>query len=175
MSHESDDELAGELQRLAAARDPVPARVIQAGIDAFSWRDIDSELAELAFDSLLDTDESTLVRSSPRQRLVSFKTPGLTIDLEVTAAGAQREVMGQITPGQAATVHIRHRGGQLIVTADGLGRFMSAEVPAGPVSLRLAVAAGDPRPAVVTEWVSILRVRSRPGSGPPPGPGPQPR
>ena len=155
MSHESDDELADELRRLAAARDPVPAHVIQAGIDAFSWRDIDSELAELAFDSSLDTDEATLVRSSPGQRLVTFKTPGLTIDLEVTAAGPRREVMGQLTPAQAATVQIRHRDGQVTVTADELGRFMSSAVPAGPVSLRLTTEGGPPRPAVITDWVAI--------------------
>ena len=165
MSHESDDELADELRRLAAARDPGPAHVIQAGIDAFSWRDIDSELAELAFDSSVDTDEATLVRSSPGQRLVTFKTPGLTIDLEVTAAGPRREVMGQLTPAQAATVQIRHRDGQVTVTADELGRFMSSAVPAGPVSLRLTTQDGGPgfigrkdalrRPAVITDWVAI--------------------
>jgi hypothetical protein len=153
MSHDSDDELAQELRLLAAGEDPVPAHVLQAGIDAFTWRDVDSELAELVFDSLLDSDEATLVRSAPGQRLVSFKTPGLTIDLEVTVAGADRAVMGQLTPAQPATVQIRHSGGQVTVTADGLGRFMSAALPAGPVSLRLITAATGP--AVATDWVSI--------------------
>jgi hypothetical protein len=163
MSHDSDDELAQELALLAAGEDPVPAHVLQAGIDAFSWRDVDSELAELVFDSLLDSDEATLVRSAPGQRLVSFKIHGRTIDLEVTVAGAEREVMGQLTPAEAATVQIRHSAGQVTVTADGLGRFMAA-LPAGPVSLRISNAAGQRfigrkdalRPAaVVTDWVSI--------------------
>ena len=40
-----DDELEAELRRLAALRDPVPARLHQAAVDAFSWRDIDAEIA----------------------------------------------------------------------------------------------------------------------------------
>src|ERR1700722_7045820 len=82
-----DEELAEELRRLAAQADPVPPLLMQAPIDAFSWRDIDAELAELVFDSLFDTDEATLVRSSPDRRMVSFKTAELTIDIEVSGAG----------------------------------------------------------------------------------------
>ena len=58
-------------------------------------------------------------------------------------------------PAQAATVQIRHRDGQVTVTADELGRFMSSAVPAGPVSLRLTTEGGPPRPAVITDWVAI--------------------
>ena len=45
-------------------------------MDAFGWRNIDAELAELVFDSLLNTDEASLVRGSPGQRLVSFPSAG---------------------------------------------------------------------------------------------------
>jgi len=40
-----DDELEAELRRLAADREPVPAQLRQAAVDAFAWRDIDAEIA----------------------------------------------------------------------------------------------------------------------------------
>ena len=85
--HESDDELEAELRRLAADREPVPAELVQAALDAFGWRDIDAKLAELVYDSLVDADEASLVRGSPGHRLVSFAVGGMTIDVEVTSAG----------------------------------------------------------------------------------------
>ena len=57
-----DDELEAELRQLAANREPVPAQLHQAAVDAFSWRDIDAEIAELVYDSLLDADAASLVR-----------------------------------------------------------------------------------------------------------------
>ena len=120
MSDESeDDELEYELRQAAARLDPVPPELVQAAAEAFSWRNIDAELAELVFDSLLNTDQAALVRSSPGRRLVSFQTPELTIDVEVTATASGRDVMGQITPPQRAAVEIRHRAG--VVSTDAIG------------------------------------------------------
>jgi hypothetical protein len=150
-----DDELERELRQLAARLDPVPPEVVRAAEDAFSWRDIDTELAELAFDSLLDANQATLVRSSAGRRLISFKGPGLTIDVEVTNTGSGREVMGQIMPPQRATVEIRHQSGVVTAEADELGRFRSASLRPGPMSLRLRPEADGARPAVVTDWLSI--------------------
>ena len=151
------DELEEELRQLAARVDPVPPLLVQAGIDAFSWRDVDAELAELVFDSLLDEDAASLVRSSQDRRMVSFRTPGLTIDIEVSSAGTGRSVMGQIVPPQQATVEIRHREGTTTVAADELGRFQSGTLHAGPVRLRLrpGTGTGAGQPAVITDWVAI--------------------
>jgi len=150
-----DSELERELRRAAARLDPVPPEVVQAAVDASSWRDIDAELAELVFDSLLDADQATLVRGSPGPRLVSFKTPELTVDVEVTDTGSGRDVMGQITPPQRAMVEIRHGAGIVTTDADELGRFRSASLHRGPMSLRLSPADEGPRPAVVTDWLCI--------------------
>jgi hypothetical protein len=150
-----DDKLEHELRQLAARLDPVPPELVQAAADAFSWRNIDAELAELVFDSLQAADEAALVRGSPDRRMVSFSTPDLTIDVEVTITGSGREVMGQISPPQRATVEIRHRAGVVSADADERGCFRSAAVAAGPMSLRLSPAAGRPRAAVVTDWLSI--------------------
>jgi hypothetical protein len=153
--HEPDDELEAELRRLAADREPVPAELVQAALDAFGWRDIDAELAELVYDSLVDADEASLVRGSPGQRLVSFAVGGITIDLEVTGAGPGRSVMGQIVPPQCAMVDIRGPQDTVTVAADELGRFQSGPVPPGPASLRLRPPPGGDGPAIVTDWIAL--------------------
>jgi hypothetical protein len=152
--HEPDDELEAELRRLAAGREPVPAELVQAAVDAFGWRNIDAELAELVYDSLLDTDEASLVRGPPGQRLVSFAVGGITIDVEVSSAGPGRSVMGQIAPPQRATVDIRYRQETVTVETDDLGRFRSGPLPPGPASLRLRPPSGG-GPAIVTDWISL--------------------
>lgn len=155
MSDEQDDELESELRQLAARSDPVPLLVIQAAIDAFSWRDIDTELAELIFDSLLDQDPATLVRGTAERRMISFETPELTVDVEVSSAGPGRSVMGQIIPAQPARVDVRQRDGVATADADELGRFRSEGLHAGPMSLRLHPTANGAGPEVVTDWISI--------------------
>ena len=153
--HDPDDELEAELRRLAAAWDPVPAELRQAAVDAFSWRDIDAEIAELVYDSLLGFDEASLVRGPAGQRLVSFAVGGMTIDVEVTSTGTGRTVMGQIVPPQRATVDIRHPRDMVTVEADDLGRFRSGPLPPGPASLRLHPPPGAAGPDIVTEWIAL--------------------
>lgn len=153
--HQPDDELEDELRRLAADQDPVPASLVRAAVDAFGWRDLDAALAELVYDSLLDTEDASLVRGSPGQRLVSFAVGGITIDCEVTSAGDGRTVLGQIAPPQRATVEIRHPRDTVTVEVDELGRFRSGPLPAGPASLRLRPPPGGTGPAIVTDWIAL--------------------
>ena len=153
--HEPDDELEQKLRRLADDQEPVPAELIRAAVDAFAWRDIDAELAELVYDSLADSDEASLVRGSSGQRLVSFAAGDMTIDVEVTSAGPERTVMGQIAPPQPATVDIRCPKDTVTVEADELGRFRSGPLPHGPASLRLRPPSGDEGPQIVTDWISL--------------------
>ena len=153
--HEPDDELEQELRRLAADAEPVPAGLIRAALDAFAWRDIDAQIAELVYDSLLDAEETMLVRGPADQRMVSFAAGGMTIDVEVTSAGPGRTIMGQIAPPQRATVDIRYPEDTVTVEADELGRFQSGTLPPGPASLRLRPPPGDAGPAIVTDWISL--------------------
>ena len=152
MPVEPVEQLTGELRRLASRLDPVPPELLDAAAGAFAWRDIDAELAELVFDSLVDTDEASLVRGAPERRLVSFTGGGLTIDVEVTSAGPERTVMGQIVPPQRGVVDIRRRQETVSIEADELGRFRSGPLPPGPLSLRLRPAGGAP---VVTDWLAL--------------------
>jgi hypothetical protein len=155
MSNEPGDELSEELRLLAADREPVPAALVQAAIDAFAWRDLDAEIAELVFDSSVNTDEAALVRGPDGPRLVSFSAGGVTIDVEVTSTGPGRSVMGQLDPPRRATVEIRGRRDTVTVEADELGRFRSGPLPPGPASIRLRPQPGAPGPAVVTDWISL--------------------
>jgi hypothetical protein len=147
-----DDRLEEELRRLAARADPVPPELLDGAAGAFAWRDIDAELAELVFDSLLDTDAAAAVRGSPDRRLVSFEAGELAIDVEVTASGAGRTVMGQIVPPRRGQVDLRRPGETVTVEADELGRFRSGPLRPGPLSLRLRTADGGP---VVTDWLAL--------------------
>src|SRR5262249_7527737 len=137
--HDPDDELEAELRRLAAAWDPVPAELRQAAVDAFAWRDIDAEIAELVYDSLLDAEAASLVRGPAEQRLVSFAAGGPTIHLEVARGGAGRAALGPTPPpppppagpavgcagaGPPPAGHGHRRGG-------GRGRVRAGPVPAG--------------------------------------------
>jgi hypothetical protein len=148
-----DDELEAQLRQLAADREAVPAELLAAAVDAFTWRDPDAELAALVFDSLVDQDATTLVRGG-QERLFSFRAGQRSVDLEVTVTGAWRTLIGQVTPSRSAEVSIRHRGGIVSTYADELGRFRAEHVAPGPVSLRLN--ASEPtETGLITDWVSI--------------------
>ena len=150
-----DDQLEEELRQLAARWEPVPRELMLAAADAFGWRDIDTELADLVYDSLLDSDEAALVRGAAEQRLFSFRGGDLVIELEVTRTGADRHVLGQIMPPQACLVDLRQQRNVVTVTADDLGRFRSERLAPGPLSLRLHPPEGTSQRTVTTDWVSI--------------------
>ena len=57
----------------------------------------DARPAELVPDaSLEDGAESSVVRGAPEWRQLSFRTSGLTIELEITGGGEYRRLMGQL-------------------------------------------------------------------------------
>ncbi|HEX4658082.1 MAG TPA: hypothetical protein VH307_11910 [Streptosporangiaceae bacterium] len=156
MHREPDDAwLEEELRGLAARLEPVPDRLVQAAVDAYAWRTVDADLAELVFDSLADQDEAALVRGRQQERLLSFRAGGLTIEVEVTAAGPSRRLIGQLVPPQRAEVEIRHQDEVVTLITDEFGRFIAESLPAGPVSLRCSPADQAHRSPVVTDWVPI--------------------
>lgn len=129
--HDEHDEsaLEEELRRAAARFDPVPADLLRVADEAFTWRTIDAELAELVYDSLADQDEVSLVRGPSQRRLLSFQAAGLTIDLEVTTTNASRGIVGQLVPALRASVEIRVGARAIAADADELGRFRAGPVP----------------------------------------------
>jgi hypothetical protein len=99
--------------------------------------------------------EAGMVRGAPEWRQLSFRTSGLTIELEITGAGEDRRLMGQLIPRQPAVVDVRHPGGVISVEADTLGRFSAEAVPLGQVSLRCRLGPETDQSSVVTGWISI--------------------
>jgi hypothetical protein len=151
---EGDDQdgLWQELRSIIGSSDPVPATVLQAARDSFTWRTVDAELAALAFDSLIDQPRIGAVRGPAASRLLTFDSPNLTIEVEVTVVGAGRQLVGQLVPHQQTLVTIRHRGGTIAVQTDALGRFMAEGLQPGPSSLHCQVGGAA---VVVTDWVAL--------------------
>lgn len=146
-----EEHLMAEL-RTAGALDPIPTDAVAAARAAFLWRTIDAELAELTYDSLFEDKELAGVRGAADARCLTFTTEDLTVELEASAAGPGRRLLGQLVPPQPGEVEVRHAGGTVTVPADELGRF-SADVLPGPVSLRCrGTRSGGP---VTTDWVVV--------------------
>lgn len=149
MSTHHDDQLQELLAEALAAADPVPDHVVHAAKEAYTWRTIDAELAELVFDSA--NQELAGVRSSETARQVTFRAPGVEIEMMVMAEGTRR-LVGQLVPPQQAVVEL-HYGDSVRETAtDPLGRFSFVDVPTGPVQVAV-ITSDDSR--VLTEWMVV--------------------
>jgi hypothetical protein len=149
-----DDELEQELRQAGQLLDPVPARLMADAVEMFSWRAIDAELAELAFDSA-SAQATAAVRGDEPPRLLTFEAAELSIELELTGTAAERGITGRLIPAQRAGIEIRLGGQRLTATADVLGRFEITAAGPGPISLRFRLEGPDGPAArqIVTEWV----------------------
>ena len=135
--HNPDDDLERLLGAALRDADPVPARLHDAALAAFAFRDPDAALAELVVGltaSVRDTRSDPLV----------FAADDLEIALEVDG----RRCRGQLAPPGPWPARIEAPGGAgMPFLADELGQF-SVEVPTGPI--RLVV--DGPTGLVRTEW-----------------------
>lgn len=139
--------LERELREAAGQLDPVPEHLSDLAVAGFTWRTIDAELAELAYDSLT-VAEPALVRGGDRPRLLTFQTDELSIEIEIVGEG-QPELVGQLVPAQPAEVELQQADRRQVVDTDPLGRFTVTPPATGPVRLHCRPAAGRP---VVTDW-----------------------
>jgi hypothetical protein len=155
---DSDDELLAHLRRLAAEADPVPDLVTEEARAAIEARDLDAALADLVADSSGDGGQEVFepvrqaASAEPGDRILSFDGHGVHLDVAVSDDDAGRTVIGQLA-GAAGPAELESPGlPRIRVEADELGRFIVAEVPAGPVRLRCRSADGT---LIVTSWVSL--------------------
>lgn len=134
--------------------DSVPDSVVAAAKASYGWRSVDDDLARLQYDSLLDTDLPTSVRTgSQDRRFLTFKAEKLVLDVEVMM-GSNRSLTCQVVPPQVAELEVRHRGGVMHVGSDELGSFHVLNLPNGPISLRCVPSAAGSTPAA-TSWVTL--------------------
>jgi hypothetical protein len=149
-----DDTLLALLSESLDEADPVPAAAVSVAKAVAQLSDVDAEMACLMADSLVD-DDTVLLRhdvmmeslGGPSDRLVTFATPQLNVDLELQADGVS--VVGAITPPMSVDVDLETPGATVTVRTDELGRFHMTTSP-GRCRLRIHAYEG----AVVTPWIT---------------------
>lgn len=137
----TDELLLGDLQRVLDTVDAARIRGDEAAKAAFGWAEVDSELAELTFDSVADQPELTLrsTRSELRQMTFKASASDVSIDIEISSAG----LIGQIVPPQSAHVRVRQSAGPAFdVETDAFGVFQVDGVKPGR-TIVVASAADD--------------------------------
>lgn len=146
-----DEQLLAVLKEALAAVQAVPREIIEAGKAAFTWREIDAELAALTYDSAAAADPLDAgTRAEPASlRALTFTCADMTIELEVTSEA----LVGQITPAQGGESVVVRVGTveAASATADDVGFFALRPVPTQPFRLLIRTVTGA---AVLTGWVS---------------------
>jgi hypothetical protein len=149
-----DDVLLDLLGDALTEADPVPPEAIEMALALASLNDVDAELATLVADTLVDSDV-VLFRhdvtmeplSGPSDRLVSFTTPQLSLDVDLPAHTPT--LVGVITPPGAVDLEVETQAGIVSGRSDDLGRF-TVDLPPGPCRLRIHAPGGT----VVTPWIT---------------------
>ena len=104
-----DEELLAALGEAMRARQAVPEWFVETGKNAYAWYDIDTELAQLTYDSLGDRERAAAVRSeSASIRALAFTSARLSIELEVGAGS----LLGRIIPPRAWHARGPYHGGR---------------------------------------------------------------
>ena len=98
---DSDDVLLDALRdALSTPPGDVPPEFVEAAKAAFTWRTIDEELLLItSYDSVLDDTLFARARSTATARQLVFDADGVTLQVEVSAAG----ITGQLIPATRAT------------------------------------------------------------------------
>ena len=146
----ADESFLAEL-RATGPYDQVPDDMMAAARAAFVWRTLDDDLAQLTYDSVSDDHHLAGVRGTESARVLTFESPALTLEVEASAAGPVRRLLGRLVPAQRGEVEVRHPGGSITVEADERGWFSADDVAPGPVSLRCH----GTGPTVTTDWVLV--------------------
>jgi len=145
-----DDRLLAALRQALYPRRAVPAEFVEAGKNAFAWRNVDAELAQLTYDSSYRPEAVASTRTeSASIRALTFTSARLTIELEVT----EDAVLGQVLPAQATAVEVEPRTGEHIqLASDEIGCFAIEAIPRGPFRLHCRAAGGID---VLTGWITL--------------------
>ena len=145
-----DEQLAAALREAIRARQAVPDRFVETAKNAYAWHNIDAELAQLSYDSSVDTGPNPAVRSETASvRTLTFSSAHLSIEVEV----AEEYLLGQIIPAREGTVEAQPQAGPPETAAvDLTGCFTIEPIPGSPFRLRCRTADGID---VVTGWITL--------------------
>jgi hypothetical protein len=149
-----DEDLLDLLAQALRMADPIPEAAVAAAKAVAGLQSIDAEMATLVADTALDAEvvlfrhDVTMERvGEPNDRMVSFATPQIDVDIELHGDG--RTVMGAITPPDSLPVVLETADGTATTVSDDLGRFR-LELGPGPCRLRIQAHDG----VVVTPWIT---------------------
>jgi hypothetical protein len=145
----TDESLLELLSHALQVTDPVPDHVLAAAKGAVAWRTIDQDLAELVFDSAL---ESTGVRDREIARQLTFRAEDVEVELMLVDTEPRR-LVGQVVPAAATTVRLESTSMVAEQDSDQYGRFTFDQVAAGPI--RISIGGSGGRPGVLTDWVLL--------------------
>ena len=157
------DDTEAQLRAIFTHLDPVPPLLDEAARNAFEWRTVDEELAELMRDSA-DEEAGALVRGPGGPRQLSFESPEIEIELEVVATGPrERRLEGQLLPPGDGDRHDRAPGRGRALRAGRRPRALRARRPARrgrPAARALErVADRDPVDDDLEQFVDAYRER----------------
>lgn len=156
--HPRDARLLLALREALVERDAAPASIRRAGYEAYAWRTVDKDLAELLYDSRAEADtpgapaSGVLVRAGDDEavlRSMSLAGAHVSVELELRPD----RLLGQITPALVNSLVVDHRSPagepSRIVPVDELGCFVVRPMPTVPFRLRIE----GPVPTV-TPWIT---------------------
>jgi hypothetical protein len=135
-----------------AAVSAVPAAVRDAARRAFEARPVDTIVADLVFDSILDTDRRAV--ADPTARTMRFGHAEGGADLRVVDVGTQLRVTVHVLPAQRAAAEVRCAWPTFTVDTDdsGMAQF---DVPTGLFSLVLRPLRSPQTRPMQTSWVRL--------------------
>jgi hypothetical protein len=146
----ADAALLALLQRVAEQVDPVPELSYDLARATFGLRDLDSQLAALMHDSALEAGDLVRRGGDADVRLLSYEAGDLMVELQVSASGASRTILGEVVGGRVERIAVQTDGPGVEVQPDELGRFRLADLPTGPFRIRLQMTDGR---SITTSWV----------------------
>lgn len=143
----TDDELLDRLRAAAEQADPVPDLVLRQARAALATRDLDAELAELAFDSEV---AAGAVRGGD-VRLLSFGSARVSVELQAEYEDGRVTLRGLVT-GATGDAVIETAGERHVRPIDPDGWFTATGLPRAATRVKVTAADGT---TVTTGWTSL--------------------
>ncbi|MGV1008373.1 MAG: hypothetical protein ACOYBY_07165 [Dermatophilaceae bacterium] len=131
------------LAKLAAALAPpdVPPGVLDAAKAVYTWRTVDSELAELTYDSADATETFLGVRGTTASlRTLTYVAGEVALEIDITKEALVGQVM---PPGSGQLLVLACDGECRTVLVEDAGNFRVHPIPRCPFRLSFLTAAGS--------------------------------
>jgi hypothetical protein len=126
----------------------LPAHLVQAAGDLYTWHTIDAELLELLVDSA--AMELNPVRAEVATRMIAFGGSERGLHIECVPSGSAYVIEGQLVPAGPVSIDVERPGEHASYTTDASGSFRTA--PLAPGSLRLVVRSDTGERLMLTPW-----------------------